>query len=123
MRRELVKDSKFLSLVLRHDPSVIGLELDESGWIDVATLLEAMREHRPGVTRERLVEIVETNDKKRFAFSEDRERIRASQGHSIGVELSTRPRSAISSKFSAVSIGQGLSSPCCSGFRLLIAVR
>lgn len=83
--------SKFLSLVLRHDPAVIGIELDEGGWVDVSTLLEAMMRHRPEITRERLLEIVETNDKQRFAYSEDRMRIRASQGHSIGVDLDLLP--------------------------------
>jgi len=43
--------------------------------------------HRPEITWERLIEIVEMNDKRRFAFSPDRRRIRASQGHSIGINL------------------------------------
>lgn len=91
MRRELIKDSTFLSLVLRHDPSAIGVELDEAGWIEVSILLDALQRKRPQMTMERLIEIVETNDKKRFAFSEDRARIRASQGHSISVELGLSP--------------------------------
>ena len=99
MHRELVRHSKFLSLVLRHDPAVIGIELDEAGWVDVSTLLEAMKNHRPQITRERLFEIVETNDKRRFAFSEDRVRIRASQGHSIGVDLDLRPSTPPNSLF------------------------
>jgi putative RNA 2'-phosphotransferase len=91
MRHELIKDSKFLSLVLRHDPSVIDIKLDEAGWIEVSSLLSAFEVHRPHITRARLTEIVETNNKKRFAFSKDRERIRASQGHSIGVNLGLPP--------------------------------
>ncbi len=91
MRRELIPHSKFLSLVLRHDPSVAGVELDEAGWIDVATLLAAVQRKRPQITRECLLEIVETNDKQRFALSPDGSRIRASQGHSIGVELGLAP--------------------------------
>ena len=91
VRRELIQHSKFLSLVLRHDPAVIGIELDDSGWAEVSTLLDALQSHRPQLTRERLLEIVETNDKKRFAFSADRSRIRASQGHSIGVDLNLPP--------------------------------
>ncbi len=99
MRRDLVKHSKFLSLVLRHDPAVIGIELDESGWVDVPTLLKALRCHRPQITRERLIEIVETNDKKRFAFSGDRSQIRASQGHSIGIDLNLPPSTPPDSLF------------------------
>ncbi|MGD9367576.1 MAG: RNA 2'-phosphotransferase [Desulfobacteraceae bacterium] len=91
MRRELIKDSKFLSFILRHDPSAIGVELDDAGWIEVSRLLCALQLHRPQITRERLIEIVETNDKKRFAFSEDRESIRASQGHSISIDLGLPP--------------------------------
>ena len=81
-----------MSLVLRHDPAAIGIELDDAGWVEVAILLDALQSRRPQITRERLIEIVETNDKRRFAFSEDRHRIRASQGHSIGVDLDL-PRS------------------------------
>lgn len=91
MHRDLVKDSKFLSLVLRHDPAAIGISLGDAGWVSVATLLDALQNHRPQITRERLIEIVETNDKKRFAFSEDRSSIRASQGHSVEVDLDLSP--------------------------------
>lgn len=91
MRRDLVKHSKFLSLVLRHDPATIGIELDDSGWVDVSTLLDALQRKRPQITLERLIEIVETNDKQRFAFSEDRRQIRASQGHSIVIDLDLPP--------------------------------
>ncbi len=87
----LKKKGKFLSLVLRHDPSVIGVELDESGWIDVDVLLAAIQKKQPDFSRECLHEIVATNDKKRFAFSDDGSRIRASQGHSIGISLDLAP--------------------------------
>ena len=87
MRQELIKHSRFLSLVLRHRPSVVGVELNEAGWVDVNTLLKAIHRLRPKFTQEMLIEIVETNDKKRFAFSVDKKMIRASQGHSISVDL------------------------------------
>ena len=87
MRRELIKHSRFLSLVLRHRPSVVGVELNEAGWVDVNKLLKAIQRLHPKFTHDMLIEIVETNDKKRFAFSEDKKMIRASQGHSIGVDL------------------------------------
>jgi putative RNA 2'-phosphotransferase len=91
MRSALIKDSRFLSFILRHDPSAIGVELDDAGWIEVPRLLKALERHRPQITRERLIEIVETNDKKRFAFSEKQEKIRASQGHSISIDLKLSP--------------------------------
>lgn len=36
---------KFLSLILRHSPQTIGLELDENGWADVHELIRANQGH------------------------------------------------------------------------------
>lgn len=83
--------SKFLSYVLRHRPDSIGLELDSAGWTDVDVLLNRARAKGKRLTREILEEVVRTNDKQRFAFSPDGTRIRASQGHSIHVELGLEP--------------------------------
>ena len=88
---ETKKISKFLSLVLRHQPETIGIELDAAGWIDVAKLLDAMARHGKPLTREKLEFVVRTNDKQRFTFSEDGCRIRANQGHSVEVELGYEP--------------------------------
>jgi len=77
-----VRISKKLSRYLRHEPEKIGLQLDKAGWADVDDILAALR-----ITRAQLDEVVTTNDKQRFAFSDDGTRIRASQGHSIPVEL------------------------------------
>lgn len=82
-----VRTSKFLSLVLRHDPAKIGIVLDDAGWTDVATLLERLAAHGHALTRAELAEVVATSDKQRFALSPDGERIRANQGHSVEVEL------------------------------------
>jgi len=86
-----VSTSKFLSLILRHEPEKIGLTLDEAGWVPVADLLAALAKHQHALTPEALREIVATSDKKRFAFSEDGARIRASQGHSVEVDLGYEP--------------------------------
>lgn len=86
-RDEITKQSKFLSFVLRHEPGAIGLQLDGAGWADVEELLARCRAHGRAITRERLEEIVATSPKRRFAFSDDGARIRASQGHSIAVDL------------------------------------
>lgn len=83
--------SKFMSLVLRHQPEMIGLKLDEQGWAFVEELLAKMQQAGKHITAEILAEVVETNDKKRFAFNEDGTKIRASQGHSIAVELAYSP--------------------------------
>src|SRR6266496_5537281 len=44
------------------------------------------------LTLDDLKHIVATSDKKRFAFSENRRRIRASQGHSVEVDLQYPPQ-------------------------------
>ena len=78
--------SKFLSLVLRHQPEKIGITLDAQGWVDIGTLISAYNKHRKDtLTRELLNTVVETNNKKRFAI--DGNKIRASQGHSVNVDL------------------------------------
>jgi putative RNA 2'-phosphotransferase len=89
--QNLTTTSKFLSLVLRHKPQTIGLALDAAGWVEVDVLLaKAAAANRP-LTRQLLEEVVETSDKKRFAFSEDGLRIRANQGHSVDVDLGLPP--------------------------------
>jgi len=85
--RERTTISRFLSLVLRHKPQEIGLQLDAQGWADVAELIEKAAVAGKIFTAQDLEEIVATNDKQRFAYNEGRTRIRASQGHSIEVEL------------------------------------
>jgi len=89
--KERRKKSKFLSLVLRHQPHTIGIELDEAGWVDVEVLLTALARHNKRMSRAKLEEVVRTNDKQRFSFNEDGTRIRANQGHSVGVELGYEP--------------------------------
>jgi putative RNA 2'-phosphotransferase len=85
--KENKRISKFLSFVLRHQPEFIGLNLDENGWADVNDLLNKMNSNGFQVTNELLDHIVATNNKKRFAFDDNKSKIRASQGHSIDVEL------------------------------------
>jgi len=79
--------SKLLSYILRHSPETIKLKLDENGWADVNELIAKFDLYDLTLDFELLQYVVENNDKKRFAFNEDKTRIRASQGHSIAVEL------------------------------------
>ena len=85
-RSDHVKTSKRLSYVLRHNPASVEVELDPSGWVDLDVLVKQLK--RVGgmeVTKEQIVEVVETNDKKRFELIDGR--IRAAQGHSVEIEL------------------------------------
>ena len=90
-QQRLVKISKFLSLVLRHQPDKIGITLDKAGWVAVDELLRACQQHSFPITLEELKIVVATSDKKRFAFNEDGTQIRANQGHSVDVDLQLLP--------------------------------
>ena len=80
--------SKLLSLVLRHQPQELELTLDANGWAEVDVLLVNLKKLKGAhITREELDHIVDTNDKKRFIYSDDRAKIRANQGHSINVDV------------------------------------
>src|SRR4051794_3650416 len=92
MDADLTRISKFLSLVLRHEPGKIGLTLDGQGWAEVEDLIACAGRHGWRLDRALVERVVATNDKKRFALSEDGRRIRASQGHSVAVDLALEPR-------------------------------
>lgn len=79
--------SKFLSLVLRHKPETIDIQLDQNGWVDVYELIDKSNKYGIQFDRETLNHIVATNSKKRFAFNDKFDKIRASQGHSVEIEL------------------------------------
>lgn len=87
MDKELKSISKFLSLVLRHKPEVLGLKLDSNGWADVNELIAKSSDHGIRLTLDMLKLIVEVNEKKRFSFKDDFTKIRANQGHSIEVDV------------------------------------
>jgi len=89
--RALVGISKLLSLVLRHRPERLGLTLDSHGWVDVDTLLAAAAAHDVQLDRETFDRVVRENDKRRFELGDDGRRVRASQGHSVPVDLGLPP--------------------------------
>jgi putative RNA 2'-phosphotransferase len=91
MDKSLVHFSRFVSKVLRHAPESVGLRLDEAGWVDVDDLLAAANRAGVALDRPTLERVVAENDKQRFALSADGARIRASQGHSVAVELGLQP--------------------------------
>jgi putative RNA 2'-phosphotransferase len=90
--KENTRISKFLSLVLRHLPETIGIVLDENGWTDVSTLITNAEKHGVKFDLQTLKYIVDTNSKKRFAFNETFDRIRANQGHSVEIDLGYSPQ-------------------------------
>jgi len=87
MSKERHQDlSRYLSLILRHKPEVIGIKLDEHGWADVDELIEGIAVNNK-FDMEILEEIVETDNKQRYSFNDDKTLIRANQGHSIPVDV------------------------------------
>src|ERR1700736_4176779 len=92
MQPKAVQLSKFLSFVLRHKPDAIGLTLNSQGWASVDELIVKANAAGTRLSREDLLQIVETSDKKRFSLSTDGQHIRAAQGHSIAVDLGLSAR-------------------------------
>ncbi|PJM75031.1 RNA 2'-phosphotransferase [Bifidobacterium simiarum] len=83
----LTQISKYISLILRHRPEVIGITLDRHGWADVDALIAGIGKEYPVLDRAMLEEIVRTDNKQRYSFNEDGTKIRANQGHSIPVDV------------------------------------
>ncbi|SDA39077.1 putative RNA 2'-phosphotransferase [Butyrivibrio sp. INlla18] len=79
--------SKFISLILRHKPEVVGITLDEHGWADVKELLDGMNHAGTAIDMQLLQKIVADDEKQRYSFNEDKTLIRANQGHSIPVDV------------------------------------
>lgn len=78
--------SKFISLILRHKPEAIGIQLDEHGWANVDELIEGIGKTRSFDIQD-LERIVAEDGKQRYSFNEDKTLIRANQGHSIPVDV------------------------------------
>lgn len=51
--------SKFLSLILRHCPDLVKIQLDQAGWISVDELLEACRQAGTDIEKLELIVQIE----------------------------------------------------------------
>lgn len=90
MKRDNKNDDKlgrFLSLVLRHQPSAAGITLDQNGWADVEALVAGTKRTGRHINKDILERIVRENNKNRYSFNEDHTKIRANQGHSLAVDV------------------------------------
>ncbi len=92
MDKRLITVSKYLSKYLRHAPQELGLTLQPGGWVLVDDPLNTATNHGFTISHDDLVECVETNDKQRCAFDVSGEMIRATQGHSVEVDLQLEER-------------------------------
>ena len=75
-------------MILRHNPGIIGITLDEHGWADVNELIDGINaDGKHQLSMELLEKIVQTDEKQRYSFNDDHTLIRANQGHSIQVDV------------------------------------
>lgn len=78
-QKNLTRKGKQLSFLLRHDTEY---RFDEHGYREVQDLIQNY-----GFTKDEIVELVETNDKQRYEFNDDKSKIRARQGHSVNINV------------------------------------
>jgi putative RNA 2'-phosphotransferase len=83
---QLKKLSKAMSYWLRHKPEDIGLNLSKDGWVDTQELIDKGQKKMMFDFND-VKQVVQQNDKQRFAMSGDFLKIRANQGHSIEVKI------------------------------------
>ena len=76
-----MKESKRLAYLLRHSNLP-----DYNGWVKVSVVLGPL-----GESLQDLQQIVESDNKGRFEFAEDKSSVRALYGHSINVDLGLEP--------------------------------
>ena len=88
----MIKISKFLSLVLRHQPDAIGITLDGAGWASITELVAKAKKAGMNLSGPLVRQVVAASDKQRFCISDDGLRIRANHGHSLPeVDLGLSP--------------------------------
>lgn len=83
MKKNNIETSKFLSYILRHEPKSIGLILDSAGWANINELVQLANTSGNNITLEQIHAVVENDKKGRFSISDDRQFVRAVQGHSL----------------------------------------
>ncbi len=105
MNRREVKISKYLSYMLRHRPDAIGLTLDRQGWADLAELIDLSNRAGTRLTEALVRDVVARNDKQRFAISAEGDKIRASQGHSLNIDLGLRPQAPPPTLYHGTPVG------------------
>lgn len=82
----ITKVSKYLTLLLRHNPEKESLVMDKYGWVSTKKLTTALN-----ISNNYLDDIVNNDEKCRFEFSKNKAKIRACQGHSVDILLGISP--------------------------------
>ncbi len=84
--------SKFLSLVLRHQPEKMDLNLQAGGWANLDDVITGFKQHGYNMDRSLILTVVQEGPKDRFEISPDGKRVRARYGHSVKVNLDYNPQ-------------------------------
>jgi putative RNA 2'-phosphotransferase len=79
--------SRLISYWLRHNPTDGNLAIDESGWVEIGELLDALKRSGHVVSTDELFILSTSFDKIRWEFDGSKKRIRATHGHSIPVVI------------------------------------
>jgi putative RNA 2'-phosphotransferase len=77
---KIIRLSKKLAYILRHNPEEFGITLDSEGYASLDEILKEL-----GVTKSDVLEVIEKTEKRRFEIKENK--IRALYGHSIPIDL------------------------------------
>jgi len=80
--KDLVKASKYISLLLRHKPEEGDLTLNKEGYCPTVDLIRAVKRKFSWFTLNDLYDIVNSDEKGRYSFNKVKTMIRANQGHS-----------------------------------------
>lgn len=85
---ELNRIGRIMAGVLRHFPEKFGVRMDEHGWVDVQELVGQIRRQKEKLhwLRPHHIEAIALTDPK-GRYQHDKDRIRATYGHSMRVDL------------------------------------
>lgn len=90
-REHLVELSKFLSLLLRHKPELLDLDMDTHGFVSMEELRRKIKRKQrwSWITKTTIKDVVQTDPKGRFEIKErkDGKYIRATYGHSADLSV------------------------------------
>jgi putative RNA 2'-phosphotransferase len=85
---ELNRVGRIMAGVLRHFPEKFGVDMDDHGWVDVHDLVQQIRRQKDKLhwlKPHHIEAIVLTDPKGRYQH--DKDRVRATYGHSVEVDL------------------------------------
>jgi putative RNA 2'-phosphotransferase len=86
IENKIIKISKRLSYILRHNPYRFKIALDEEGWADINNILNSLHNFKDltDLKKEDLLYLISNQDRVRFVINGNK--IKATHGHTIKVE-------------------------------------